>query len=211
MNHSKAHLQVFGALVMTGSLIAVGSRTEAADHLDPSARVMAGDADDIADVFAWNTDTTANGGNLVVAMTFAGPVPSNAFTGDRDVLYGIHIDSADASHDPDVDVWVRFAQDSAGNWGYRIDGVPGAGGPIVNRIGATTDLGGAKAFCGVREDPFFFDLMGFRTTLTSGDLAFDNTRDFFAGLNVSTVVIEIPLRALPGDGPYHIWGTTSRI
>jgi hypothetical protein len=114
-------------------------------------------------------------------------------------------------HDADVDIWVRFAQDSEGNWGYQIEGVPGAGGPIVNRVGATTDLGGGKVFCGVREDPFFFDLMGFRTTLMTGNLAFDNTRDFFAGLNDSAIIIEIPARALPGDGPYKIWGTTSRI
>jgi hypothetical protein len=197
-----------GAVVMAGSLLAAEHAARAADHLDPSARVAQGDADDIADIFAWHTGP---GGNLVVAMTFAGPVAANAFTGDRDVLYGIHIDNADASHDADVDIWVRFAQDSEGNWGYLIEGVPGAGGPIVNRIGATTDLGGAKAFCGVREDPFFFDLMGFRTTLMTGNLAFDNTRDFFAGLNDSAIVIEIPVRALPGDGPYKIWGTTSRI
>jgi hypothetical protein len=210
MKVSRKHLQALGAVVLSGSLLLAGLAAEAADHLDPSARVSAGDADDIADVYAWHTGD-ATDGNLVLAMTFAGPVPANTFTGDRDVLYGIHIDSADASHDADVDIWVRFAQDSEGNWGYQIEGLPGAGGPVVNRVGATTDLGGAKAFAGVREDPFFFDLMGFRETLMNGDLAFVNSRDFFAGLNVSAIVIEIPLRALAGDGPYEIWGTSSRI
>ncbi len=213
MNHLKTHLQVVGAVFVVGSLLTAGPIAQAADHLDPSPRVgnPIGNAADIADVYAWNTDTAANGGNLVLAMTFAGPVPQNTFTGDRDVLYGIHIDSADAAFDPDVDIWVRFAQDSKGNWGYQIEGIPGASGPVIGLVGSAVDLGGAKAYCGVREDPFFFDLMGFQTTLMTGNLAFDNTRDFFAGLNVSSIIIEIPLRALPGSGPYRIWGTSARI
>ena len=214
MNFPKKYLQAIGAFVMTGSLVAGGQVAQAADHLDPSARVSTtpGNSADIADVFAWHTGAD---GNLVVALTFAGPVASDVFTGDRDVLYGIHIDGNDAMHDPDVDIWARFGQDSDGNWGVRIDGIPGAGGPVVGRVGSIIDLGGAKAFAGVREDPFFFDLQGFRDTLMTGDLQFDclggTCTDFFAGLNDSAIVIEIPLRTLPGAGPYRIWATTGSI
>jgi hypothetical protein len=199
---------------MSGSLLFGASAAQAADHLDPSARVSTtpGNSADIADVFAWHT---AADGNLVVAMTFAGPVASDAFTGDRDVLYAIHIDGNDAMHDPDVTVWARFGQDSEGNWGVRFDGIPGAGGAVVGRVGSIIDLAGAKAYAGVREDPFFFDLQGFRDTLMTGNLQFDCLggvcTDFFSGLNDSSIVIEIPLRSLPMAGPYRIWGTTGRI
>ena len=130
---------------------------------------------------------------------------------DPDVLYTMHIDSDDASFDPDVSIHARFAQNGAGEWGVQLMGIPGTPGPVVGRVGATLDLAGALAYTGVREDPFFFDLQGFQTTLMTGTLAFDPTRDFFAGGNVSAIVVQIPLRALPGSGPYQIWATTGRI
>lgn len=206
--------RLFGLLASAG-VIAVGSAgwLLAADHLDPSPRVggAVGDAADIADIYAWNTDTVANNGNLVLAMTFAGPLPGAGFTGDPDVLYGIHVDHGDNDLDPDVDIWVRFAQDSDGNWGVQFTGIPGTDGPVEGKVGGIIELGGASAFAGVREDPFFFDLQGFRDTLMTGTLSFNPARDFFAGANVSAIVVELPLRALPGSGPYQIWGTTGRI
>lgn len=200
-------LAIGAGVLMLGGIGAVF----AADHLDPAPTIMAGEAADIADLYAWNTDTLANNGNLVVALTFAGPVPGAGFTADRDVIYGIHIDNDDAMHDADADIWVRFAQDSDGIWGAQISGIPGTSGPVVGPVGSIIDIGGAQVFTGVREDPFFFDLQGFRDTLMTGALSFNPARDFFAGQNVSTVVIELPLRALPGDGPYHIWATSARI
>ncbi len=77
--------------VSSAAILALGTSglLMAADHLDPGPRVGSpiGNAADIADVYAWNTDTVANGGNLVLAMTFAGPLPGAGFTGDPDVLY----------------------------------------------------------------------------------------------------------------------------
>ena len=210
MNFSRALPLVAGA----GALVAVGAGfVVAADHLDPSPRVGAsvGDAADIADIYAWNTDTADNDGNVVLAMTFAGPLATSDFTGDPDVLYTLHIDGADAMLDPDVSINVRFAQDSDGRWGVQFMGIPGTSGPVEGPVGSIIELGGASAYAGVREDPFFFDLTGFQNTLMTGDLAFDPSRDFFAGGNVSAIVIEIPARALPDVGPYQIWGTTGRI
>ncbi len=106
---------------------------------------------------------------------------------------------------------MRFAQDGDGKWGAQFTGIPGTDGPVVGAVGSTIDLGGAQAYTGVREDPFFFDLEGFQNTLMTGTLSFDPTRDSFAGANVSSIVVEIPLRSLPGSGPYHFWGTTGRI
>ena len=196
-----------GALVLVGAGYVI-----AADHLDPSPRVgmPVGNAADIADVYAWNTGTSTLSDNLVVALTFAGPIGAT-FTGDRDVLYTIEVDSNDALFDPDVSIRARFGQDGNGQWGVMLTGIPGTDGPVVGPVGSIIDLGGASAYAGVREDPFFFDLTGFQNTLMTGALSFDPARDFFQGGNVSAIVIEVPLRALPGDGPYQVWATTGRI
>jgi hypothetical protein len=200
---------------LAGAALSVAAATwavrgaDAADHLDPSPRVGAniGEPADIADLFAWNTDDL----NLAVALDFGGPLQSLEFAGDRDVLYTVHIDSRDADLEPDVSVHARFAQNGDGDWGLKVENLPGTSGPVYGRVGAVIDLGGAQVFAGVRDDPFFFDLQGFRSTLMSGSLSFSAARDFFAGQNISTWVFEVPLRALPGEGPYRIWATTGRI
>ena len=200
-------------IVGAGVLVAAGvGYVVAADHLDPSPRVgdPVGNAADIADLYAWNTDTLENNGNLVVALTYAGPIGAT-FTGDRDVLYTIEIDNNDDGLEPNASIQVRFGQDGQGRWGAQFTGIPGTDGPVVGPVGSIIDLGGASAFAGVREDPFFFDLTGFTNTVMTGTLSFDATRDFFRGGNVSAIVLEVPLRALPGDGPYQIWATTGRI
>ena len=204
------------SLVVAGvGLLAVGKldAVHAADHLDPSPRVGApiGNSADIADIYAWNTDTSTLAGNLVVALTFAGPLNSAEFTGDPDVLYTIHIDNNDAAFDPNASIYVRFGQDSEGVWGVQFTGIPGTTGPVEGQVGSIIDLGGASVYAGVREDPFFFDLQGFLETVQTGTLNFNPDRDFFAGGNVSAIVVELPVRALPGDGPYRVWATTGRI
>lgn len=185
----------------------------AADHLDPSPRVGSpvGNAADIADLYAWNTTTSTATGNLVLALTFAGPLSAADFSADRDVLYAIHVDNDDEGFEADTSIYVRFAQDSLGRWGVQFSGVPGTAGPVEGRVGSILDLGGAYVYAGVREDPFFFDLQGFQETIQTGNLSFNPARDFFAGGNVSAIVVELPLRALPGNGPYRVWATTGRI
>jgi len=77
--------------------------------------------------------------------------------------------------------------------------------------------GGGKAFAGVRDDPFFFDLPGFvefKKQLLAGstDLptllgGFTGT-DTFAGTNVSSIAIEVPNARLGGTGKtIGVWAT----
>ena len=230
MKHKRILSSAAGAALLALSLS--GGGAEAADHTDPSTVDFSGDnAADIGDFYAWNTDTLANGGNLVMALTFAGPdAASSNFTGDRDVLYGMHIDN-DGDAEPDLEVYVRFGQDAQGRWGYRVEGLPGIG-DTVSFVGEAKDLGGARVFAGVRDDPFFFDLTGFLDTVATGDLQFASTRDgngdlitnpaaldapsdTFAGANISTIVIELPLSEVVDDASspsgMSAWATTSEI
>ena len=187
----------------------------AADHVEaPSA--SADPAADIADFYAWHTAD----GRIEAIITFAG-AGSSADGGvyDADVLYGIHIDNTGDSV-ADHDIWIRFGQDGAGNWGVQVEGLPGAdaevvSGPVETVIPAGEHL---NIWAGQAEDPFFFDLEGYQAVLASGSLfdkggalAFDSTRDFFAGLNVTAIAVEMDAESVvDAFNQVQIWATTSR-
>ena len=69
--------------------------------------------------------------------------------------------------------------------------------------GEDVDLrGGGTLRADLFEDPFFFDLNGFRNGLQfTGD-------DFFAGLNVTAIVVEVP-SDLFGSDNIGVWCTTT--
>ena len=77
--------------------------------------------------------------------------------------------------------------------------------------------GGGKAFAGVRDDPFFFDLPGFvefKKQLLAGStdlgvlLGGFTGVDTFKGTNVSSIAIEVPNARLGGTGKtVGIWAT----
>jgi hypothetical protein len=187
--------------------------TKAADHLDPPTRtdkdVQGARPDvpgDIADVFAWYTADS-----IIVVLTFAGPQPNNMppFY-DRDVLYTINISNAGARTDPEIQIRFRFGFDGQSP-GVQFTGVPGTTGPITGPVQTVLTQGGVKAIAGIFEDPFFFDLLGFRQTRSTGTLAIQSTRDFFRGQNDTSVVIEMPRSAvLNNNQPLDIWATTAR-
>jgi hypothetical protein len=69
---------------------------------------------------------------------------------------------------------------------------------------------GIKAFAGVRDDPFFFDLAQFQSVIAGTATSFRNPGiDAFAGTNVLAIVVELP-SALLGGTKLGVWGTTSR-
>ena len=182
---------------------------DAADHLDPGGASTLGTASDIGDLYAWHSD-----GTMKTILTFAGPVEATEGTYDADVLYGIHIDGADEDFEPDTTIWARFGQAEGGEWGVWLQNVPGAdAGTIVGAVETDLSSGGAMARAGQFDDPFFMDLQGFQDTLGSGNLADylaenPNGDDFFAGLNISALVVEFPLDAIDFEGPYRVWATT---
>jgi hypothetical protein len=90
--------------------------------------------------------------------------------------------------------------------------LPGAPGPVTGRVNKKiTVADNVRVFGGLRDDPFFFDLEGFRNTLMTGTLSFDSNRDTFAGLNVTAIAMEMDLTAaLNGGSSLNGWATTSR-
>jgi len=197
-------------LALLGALAPAGA-ARAADHLDPPTRAPLGDAADITDIYAWHKGAGADQ-RLVLVVNVGGPVaPGVSASYDRDVLYTLHLDTT-GDNVADSSVYVRFAQNLAGEWGVQVTGLPGAIGPIVGPANQTLEVGAVKVFTGLRDDPFFFDLQGFQETLMTGALSFSRTRDFFAGQNVTSLVFEVPMSAALGVGnSISFWATSARI
>ena len=200
------------ALALPLALFSADYATRAADHFDSPTRT---DKDfdptpdipaDIADVFAFHTPTS-----IVIAVTFAGPQPMNMppFY-DRDVLYTINVSNAGTRTDPEFQIRFRFGKDGQAA-GVQFTGIPGSTGPMEGPVQTVLEQNGIKAIAGIFDDPFFFDLVGFRETRSTGTLAIRNTRNFFDTQNDTAVVIEIPRAAiLNGNNPLDIWSTTDR-
>ena len=204
---------LLAAIVTVATIAGDAPSANAADHTDPPRRVGSAGAADIADLYAWHM-TQGGSTKLVTALTFAGlqaPAAGQTGTYDADVLYGIHIDN-DGDHLADFDIYVRFGQNAMGQWGVQIANVPGEGAPLVGAVEHEIMAASAKAWVGLRDDPFFFDLTGFQETLSTGTLAFNPMRDTFAGTNVTAVIIEMSLdAALSSGSSLNIWATTSKI
>ncbi|QED28719.1 DUF4331 domain-containing protein [Microvenator marinus] len=213
MNRWTRVLPVVAIAAAAGLYLTQTQPVDAADHTDPPDRVgTPGNAADIGDIYAWHN--TAEG-TLTVALTFSGPLApaaDQAGNYDDDVLYAIHIDNTGdnvANHN----IYARFGQNDLGDWGVRVEGIPGATAPVEGAVEATIDAGNdVKVWAGLRDDPFFFDLEGFQDTLSTGDLSFDNTRDSFAGANITTIVLEMPLDAARGaETEFQVWATTGTL
>lgn len=243
------------ALLAAASMTLGSQEVVAADHADAPGTdgPNGGDAAaDIGDLFAWHTDD----GKVVAIITFAGlQTPGGEAVYDRDVLYTLHIDntasaggltvggqrtSNDNDNESDIDINIRFGQNFMGDWGVQIENMPGTDAPIQGAVDTTIDAGdGNMALAGTFDDPFSFDLTGFRTTVmnlaTSDgeddvDLAFGSLANFLdedpkndmvipapddlAGTNVHAIVLEFDLAGALNknpDGLLQLWATTSRI
>ncbi len=194
----------------------------AADHAESPA-ATADPSADIADAFIFRAD-----GKLVGAITFGGIADPNPRvdgpTGrfDPDVLFIVNIDtSGDAL--PEHEILVRFGRNAAGEAGVQFENVPGAGvaafsGPVERVLASPTGL---RGFAGLRDDPFFFDSRGFNATLATfngsdrprGTLMFNAARDTFSFRNLTAIVFEMDLAAVPvpAGGLMRVWAESNRL
>lgn len=202
------------AALAAAVVIVPGATNRAADHLDPPGRTdLAVDPTpdlpaDIADIFAWHTADKVN-----VIVTFGGPSsPTQPASFDRDVLYKILVSTAAPTDTPEVVIRVRFGPGQGPNeWGVRIEGVPGVTGAIEGPVDTNLVKDGVTARAGLFDEPFFFDLQGFRETRSLGAIRFVNTRNFFDANNDTAIVLAIPKdRFANATTPLGFWTTTAR-
>ena len=192
--------------LLAGSALAITLATSsfAADHAEAPEATLNPPAD-IADYYAWHEGTQLN-----LIVTF-GPAsaPGTPAAFNSNILYTLHFDT-DADNVSDVEIYARFAQDSAGDWGVQVTGADTA--VVSGAVDTVLTQGDTSVWAGLTDDPFFFDQTGFRETVATGVLAFDNTRNDFAGLNVTSIVVALPVTSIIGDGTtFQTWATTSTL
>jgi len=201
-------------MVFAVVLLVPGAPDRAADHLDPPTRTdptLDATPDipaDIADIFTWYTADKVN-----VIVTFGGPSGlTQPASYDRDVLYKILISTAAPTDTPEVVIRARFGPGTKpGEWGVRFEGVPGVTGAIEGPVETNLLKDGVQARAGLFDEPFFFDLQGFRESRSLGAIRFLNTRNFFDGNNDTALVLSIPKdRFASATTPLGFWAVTSR-
>jgi hypothetical protein len=237
-----------GAIVLAAfaSRQAAPAAARAADHLDAPGLTPPPGGDgigtDLTDIYAFRSPADASKTVLIMnvnglkATDLASPpgadrpfgtkVPQVA--GNQNVYYYFRVD-ANGDAVPDVNIQVRFGKagsDGAQQMRVKIQ-EPGADDDIAFQ-GSSTGFGqtpvvnegplGITAFAGRRDDPFFFDLLGFinilgpgRSLLGCGTATSHPELDTFAGQNVSSIVLELPSSLLEagGDSNIGVWATTN--
>lgn len=184
-----------------------------ADHRETQA-TKDDPAADIADVYAWH-NTAA--GTLTLVVTYGGgAAPTPTLTTplyDDEVLYTVNLDT-EGDFAVDHEILVRFGQKSDGSWGVKVQDLPGSTGDVIGAVGETITANAGskgKVYAGLVDDPFFFDLEGFVTTLQTGTVSFQSTRDGFEGKNVMAIVLECDLTAARAGGDkLNVWASTGR-
>lgn len=222
------------------------SPASASDHNEPAPEdVWPSDAAlnaewDLSDLYAWyDADTD----NLQIILPWhpnqlpLGPGEGAALSDQ--VLFEIHFRDSDFfTSDEEATVAFQFGLDGRGEWGMLLEGLPGhdrlvfdcrvSEGQVEYHFDAETGSArtepGAGVFSvgfGVYDDPFVFDIDGYNASLTralNGEvgLRFDPENDTFEGMNVTAVVLSIPVSSISEhwddfdveDG-IKIWATSS--
>ncbi|MEO5730156.1 MAG: DUF4331 family protein [Byssovorax sp.] len=158
-----------GALALT--VFSAASWAIAADHLDAPV-VSADPLADITDLYTWT-----EAGNVIFALNVSPLAAKDAKFSDK-VQYVIHTESAATfgSAGEKVDIICTFdAAQKISCWVGDQDYVTGDASATT---GLTSTSKGIKVFAGPRDDPFFFNLDGFKDTVTTvkavaGTLKFD--------------------------------------
>lgn len=178
----------------------------ASDHAEaPLAAANVGA--DLSDLYVWHSGDTLNA-ILTLGWHEVGGI---YIPFDDKAIFGIHIDN-DGDHQPDHDIWIRFAADPAIGRAVQIEGLPGGEPVFSGPIETELDGGnGTRAMAMLADDPFFMDLEGFVETVSTGTLSFDGTRDSLAGSRVDAVVLQMDLTAATaGNTTIDVWATSGR-
>lgn len=213
--HGPSILTLITGLFASFFLQAGAPAALAADHLDaPGLTSPGGDSQlDINDLYAFQSPAAAH--NAVLVMTVnpaAGVLSPTTFSSTGSYEFRLDLDG-DAKEDRVYRL--TFGEPNpSGRQSVRLRCTParhcGGRGATLARGHTGENVvvrGGGTLRAGLFDDPFFFDLAAFLGS--SGRSFCDATpTDFFLGLNVSAIVLEIP-RSNLGDDTVGVWTTTS--
>ncbi len=196
------------ALALTGAALA-------ADHLDaPGLTSPGGDGRlDINDVYAFQSPADSEKAVLIMTVNpAAGALSPTTFS--PDASYELRLDFDGDAKEDRVYRFDFGAPDAGGQQGVRMRCTPAANcpgrGAVLARGRTGEDIAakdGSVLRADLFDDPFFFDLNAF-TGAGGRSFCDGGETDFFLGLNVSAIVLEIPRENLAGDS-VGVWATTS--
>lgn len=199
--------------IIAASAIAVTAGVYiAADHID-SPSVAMGTAD-LADLYAFEG---ANPANTVFIATLQGPLaPGSATTSaqfDENVMVEFNIDNT-GDFVEDLVIQAIRRGDKMYFFGPVKPSVTGKTSTVATEsmigsanIGEMGTANGISFYAGANRDPFFFDFNQFNAVIAGESPTGFKAEgdDFFANLNVLSVVVEVP-NSLLGEAPDHVGG-----
>lgn len=204
-------------------LILGGGILWAADHIDAPA--VTGQATDITDVYAFKGANASSRVFVINTQGLLAPSATGAAKFDANTLIQLNIDN---NNDNVEDLVIQAVYDGTNMKFYGPVKPTATGlksqleGPVTASVAVTaygagapvtaTGTNGMQVFAGPRDDPFFFDLTQFKKILAGTATSFNNPgSDAFAGTNVLSVVMEVPVSLLNATGgKVNIWATTKK-
>ena len=196
-----------GVGCLLGALAFAAAPSQAADHLDAD-QVKKDGRTDINDVYAFQSPGDAKKSTLIMTVNpGAGVISGTSFSNQAWYVFNVD-DNGDAK--PDRRFHVAFgAPDTQNRQLVSVYGPDREGRDRFLGIGYTGNTirlrGGGSLQANTFDDPFFFDLAAFRNGLQfcPGGVG----TNFFNGLNVSAIVLEVDDRQV-GNGDVGIWANT---
>jgi Domain of unknown function (DUF4331) len=196
-----------GALALGASLVVAAGGSDAADHLE-SQGVMRDGRTDINDVYVFPGATPGRAALVMTVNPAAGVISGTRFRPRAN--YDFEVDS---NGDAVTDVRYRINFNTVGADGEQAVRVFRNGVRIGSgRTGTPVGLqGGGRLLADLFDDPFFFDLQAFRDQVkhAGGSRTFCDATptNFFNGLNVSAIVLQVPTSRLGGE-QIGVWART---
>lgn len=200
------------ALVLAAQVFGIAAfPAGAADHLDGPLAASNGPLD-INDLYVFHPGDPGSQDldRTVLVMTVnpgAGVISGENFA-SQGSSYEFKIDY-DGDAEADARILTRFTPvKKDGTQKYTVRFIQQGNVPPRGKIAAgvtgevNTERNGVMTYAGTLDDPFFFDLDGFNAG------AMFNGTDFFAGLNASALVIELPTHWITADN-VGVWAETT--
>jgi hypothetical protein len=202
--------------LVTGFWLFSLSSAIAADHRD-SPQVDNDVTTDITDIFAFRDP--ANPAMLVIALNthpFSVPKEAPSYHYNSNALYRIRFHTNTTGvPTSQIDVVFTPFTTSQSFTAYFPHGIVVQGPVTLATVNPTPPTPlitngpqGIMVYAGPREDPFVFDLIGF-DRFVAGQTPNFTGNNTFAGFNVNSIVIEVPLSLVVGSAQqFGVWGVT---
>ena len=217
MKKNKIIVAAAAALILGGGIL------WAADHIDAPA--VTGFSTDITDVYAFKGATASSRVFVINTQGLLSPTATSTAKFDANTLIQLNIDN---NNDNIEDLVIQAIYDGTNIKFYGPVKPTATGlksqleGPVTATVAVTpytastpvtaTGANGMQVFAGPRDDPFFFDLDQYKKIIAGTATSFNKPgKDAFAGTNVLSVVMEVPVSLLNATtGKVNVWAVTKK-